>query len=85
MIFRLGTALFFLFLAGNALAYIGPGAGISFLGSFFAAIVAVFAALFAVLLWPIRYMIRRMKRVRSDGDKVAPEVIVDQATTSEEN
>ena len=81
MIFRLGTALFLLFVAGNALAYIGPGAGISFLGSFFAAIVAVFAALFAVLLWPIRYMIRRMKRVRSDDG----EVVADPAATSEEN
>ena len=81
MIFRLWTALFLLFLAGNALAYIGPGAGISFLGSFFAAIVAVFAALFAVLLWPIRYLIRRMKRLRAGDGEVAS----DQPTTSEEN
>ncbi len=85
MIFRLGTALFLFFLAGNALAYIGPGAGISFLGSFLAAIVAVFAAIFAVLLWPIRYMIRRMKRVRSDGGEAAPEATADRPATSEEN
>ena len=81
MIFRLWTALFLLFLAGNALAYIGPGAGISFLGSFFAAIVAVLAAIFAVLLWPIRYLIRRMRRLRSGDGEIAP----DQPTTSEEN
>lgn len=81
MIFRLWTALFLLFLAGNALAYIGPGAGISFLGSFFAAIVAVFAAFFAILLWPIRYLIRRMKRLRSGEGEVAS----DQPATPEEN
>lgn len=81
MIFRLWTALFLFFLAGNAVAYIGPGAGISFLGSFFAAIVAVFAAIFAVLLWPIRYMIRRMKRLRSSDGEVAS----DQPAAPKEN
>jgi hypothetical protein len=46
-----------------ALAYIGPGAGISFIGSLFSTFMVVLLALSAILLWPLRYAWRRAKRL----------------------
>lgn len=42
-----------------ALAYIGPGAGITLLSAIWGVIVALFLAIGAVLLWPIRILFRR--------------------------
>lgn len=61
---------FFLALAGAAgpvAAYIGPGAGISFVGSIFTWLIGILIALFAILFWPIRALIRRAR-----GGKAAP-------------
>jgi hypothetical protein len=49
-----------------ALAYIGPGAGITMLGALWAVIVAVAVAIGAVLFWPIRLLIRRMRSKPAD-------------------
>lgn len=43
------------------LAYVGPGAGISFLGALWAVLVAIFLAVGGFLAWPIRSMIRKRK------------------------
>jgi hypothetical protein len=51
----LGLAL----VAEPALAYIGPGAGISLLGSLFGLVAAIFVGLGVVLFWPIRRLMRR--------------------------
>ena len=48
-------------LSGPAMAYIGPGAGITMLGALWGVVVAVFLAIGAVLFWPIRALIRKMK------------------------
>lgn len=48
-------------LSTPALAYIGPGAGITMLGALWGVIVAVVLALGAVLFWPIRALMRRRK------------------------
>lgn len=48
-------------LSTPALAYIGPGAGITMLGALWGVIVAVLLALGAVLFWPIRALLRRRK------------------------
>lgn len=48
--------------ATPALAYIGPGAGITMLGALWGVIVAVALALGAVLFWPIRMLLRRRRR-----------------------
>ena len=58
-------ALILLLISSPALAYIGPGAGVSFLGSIWALLVGVALAIGAVLFWPIRYMYRRMRRGKS--------------------
>ena len=42
-------------------AYVGPGAGITFLGALWAVIVAVVLALGGFLVWPIRTFLRHRK------------------------
>ncbi len=52
----------FLLLPGLSEAYIGPGAGFAFLGSFFALLIAFSSALLTVVVWPVRFVIRRIRR-----------------------
>ena len=54
--------------AGAAAAYIGPGAGIGFLGSIWAILVGLFLALVAILGWPLRRLWRRL-RARHPNDR----------------
>lgn len=60
------TSLFsLLFLvASPAMAYIGPGAGLSLLGALWGLVAAVGAALLFVLLWPLRRMMRRRREAK---------------------
>lgn len=48
-------------LAAPAAAYVGPGPGLSMVGSFFTLIAGIAAALLMVLLLPMRSMYKRMK------------------------
>lgn len=45
-----------------AVAYIGPGAGLTLIGSLVGIIVAVLMALGILLSWPVRILIRRIRR-----------------------
>ena len=65
---------------GLALAYVGPGAGISMLGALWGLIVGVVMALGVILFWPIRMMIRKMKANKASADATPGE----QATNAEE-
>ena len=58
----------FLFLTIPALsfAYVGPGAGITFLGALWAVITAIVLAVGGFLVWPIRAFIRRRKLNKQD-------------------
>jgi membrane protein implicated in regulation of membrane protease activity len=47
--------------AGPAMAYIGPGAGLSLLGALWGVIAAVAAALLFLLIWPLRRLMRRQR------------------------
>jgi hypothetical protein len=49
-------------LATPAMAYIGPGAGITVLGALWSVVVAIVLGLGAVLMWPIRGLFRRLRR-----------------------
>lgn len=46
---------------GPALAYVGPGPGLSLLGALWGVLVAVVAAVSFVILWPMRRLLRRRR------------------------
>jgi hypothetical protein len=49
-----------------ALAYVGPGPGLSMVGSFFTLIAGIAIALFFVLLYPIRLILKNRKKKSAD-------------------
>jgi len=57
-------ALLLTITAGQALAYIGPGAGISVVGSLLSIVATFFVAIGAVLFWPVRKFMKRRKSRR---------------------
>jgi hypothetical protein len=57
--------------ASPALAYVGPGAGLTLLGALWGLIVAVVVSLGFVLLWPIRRLMRRNKQAGRTPDTEA--------------
>ena len=64
----LTLALLFLLvlLNGPAMAYVGPGAGLSLLGTLWGVVIAVLAALSFLVMWPLRRLMRqRRNRGRS--------------------
>ncbi|HEY7690273.1 MAG TPA: hypothetical protein VH835_16350 [Dongiaceae bacterium] len=65
----LSVALAFMLGAAPAFAYVGPGAGLSLIGAFWALILAVFTALFFLIAWPVRRMLRN---ARARGSEPAP-------------
>lgn len=69
MLTRILFALSVGLVATPALAYIGPGSGISLLGGLWGILVAIVLAIGAILIWPIRYVFRRLRRKRRDASK----------------
>lgn len=63
------------FSAEPAFAYVGPGAGLSLLGAFWALLTAVVSSLAFLVIWPLRRVLRRRKnavgpkRGRDDGKR----------------
>ena len=49
-------------------AYVGPGAGISFLGALWAVISAILLAIGGFLIWPIRAMLKRRKLKKQSSE-----------------
>lgn len=50
-----------LFLSSPAFAYVGPGPGLSMLGSAFTLLIGVVFALFMVVFYPIRLFLKKRK------------------------
>lgn len=72
MSLRLIAAAALLIFANPVVAYIGPGSGISLLGGLWGVLVTIVLAVSAVLIWPVRYMIRRIKRKRREAAQIQP-------------
>ena len=75
-------------LPGLAMAYVGPGAGISMLGALWGLIVGVVMAVGVILFWPIRMMIRKAKAKKANAAEataVAPDDAADENSKSTNN
>ena len=59
------TALLFV-MAFPALAYVGPGPGLTMIGSLFTLVGGVIVALAMVLLWPLRLLVKRVRARKPD-------------------
>ena len=59
------VALLVLAVPSRAQAYIGPGAGFALFGSFLVMFTALASAVSALLTWPVRYVIRTIRRRRA--------------------
>lgn len=55
-----------------ALAYIGPGAGISVLGSLLGILGTIVVAIGAIIFWPIRKLMKRRKKAGQTADNTSP-------------
>lgn len=51
--------------AAPALAYVGPGAGLTLLGALWGLIVAVVVSVGFILMWPLRRLMRRNRQAAS--------------------
>lgn len=62
----------------SAVAYVGPGAGFAFFGSFFALLSALVLALFVLIAWPVRtlYRLARPNRARCDRPVIRRAVVL---------
>lgn len=58
--------------AEPALAYVGPGAGLTFIGSLVALVSAVLAGIFGFVWFPIKRLLRARKK-KQDGDRPGAE------------
>ena len=59
--FRITALLLLALITSPAAAYVGPGAGISVLGSLLGILATILVAIGAILFWPIRKLMKRRK------------------------
>jgi predicted AlkP superfamily phosphohydrolase/phosphomutase len=62
--------------APTAEAYIGPGAGFALAGSFLAVFSALLAGIMTILTWPVRHLIRHLRRRKSLAKAKVGRVVV---------
>jgi predicted AlkP superfamily phosphohydrolase/phosphomutase len=60
----------------QAYAYIGPGAGIAVMGSFIVMFLAFLAGIFAVFTWPVRLIIRTIRRRRAFSKSKVKKMVI---------
>lgn len=56
--------------AEPAFAYVGPGAGLTFLGSLFAVVGAIIAGIFGFIWFPIKRLLRARRRTKQDTGSI---------------
>lgn len=59
--FRVLTASLLALFCAPVLAYVGPGAGISVLGSLLGILATIVVAIAAIVMWPLRKLMKRRK------------------------
>ncbi len=68
----IGTFIFalllVLFIPQPVLSYVGPGAGIAAIGAFLAIVAGVIAAIFGFLWYPIKRLLRKLKKSQSKNN-----------------
>lgn len=57
-----------LLISSPAIAYIGPGAGISVLGSLLGIIVTIVVAIGAIVMWPLRKLLKKKRANAANTD-----------------
>jgi len=75
-IFFIGLFLCVLLPVEPAYAYIGPGAGFAFLGSFFVLLTTLSLSLFTILSWPLRFALIYWRRRKSYKNSQVDRVVV---------
>ena len=60
----------------QAYAYIGPGAGIAVMGSFLVMFFALFAGILAIFTWPVRLVIKAIRRKRAFSKSKVKKLII---------
>ena len=71
--YRLIISLFFLLVSGSVFSYVGPGAGISVLGSLLGILVTIGVAILAIVMWPIRKLMKKRKAARASNTEATVE------------
>jgi len=67
-----------------AFAYIGPGAGISVLGSLLSILATIFIAIGAIIFWPLRKYMKRRKARRELAESTEATSAADDGTSENE-
>ena len=76
--------LFLISFSATATAYVGPGAGISVLGSLLGILATIVLAIGAILMWPIRRMLKRKKARAAESSAAASAEAVQTETAQPE-
>ena len=84
---RLISLLFLLLLgalvSAPALAYVGPGAGISVLGSLLGILATIVLAIAAIVMWPLRKMMKKKKAAAAENSAEASTADADSEQASD--
>jgi len=75
------VAMFLILISFSSIAqaYIGPGAGITFIGALIGLVVAVFSAIGFIIFWPLRRAMKKRKSAESSAADADQEEVVESA------
>lgn len=71
--FRIVLLAIALLISAPAAAYIGPGAGISVLGSLLGILATIVVAIGAIVMWPLRKMLKKRRQAAADNAQTSEE------------